>query len=58
MFVLVAGPPGSGKSTLARPLVEQLSLPLIAKGPIKEALMDVLGVRPASSRVARSDAPR
>ena len=43
MFVLVAGPPGSGKSTLARPLAEQLSLPLIAKDPIKEALMDVLG---------------
>jgi predicted kinase len=43
MFVLVAGPPGSGKSTLAQPLAEQLSLPLIAKDPIKEALMDVLG---------------
>jgi hypothetical protein len=43
MFVLVAGPPGSGKSTLAGPLAEQLSLPLIAKDPIKEALMDVLG---------------
>ena len=43
MFVLVAGPPGSGKSTLARPLAERLSLPLIAKDPIKEALMDVLG---------------
>lgn len=43
MFVLIAGPPGSGKSTLARPLAEQLSLPLLAKDPIKEALMDVLG---------------
>ncbi|HWK16995.1 MAG TPA: AAA family ATPase [Solirubrobacteraceae bacterium] len=43
MFVLIAGPPGSGKSTLARPLAEQLNLPLIAKDPIKEALMDVLG---------------
>jgi predicted kinase len=43
MFVLVAGPPGSGKSTLARPLAEQLNLPLMAKDPIKEALMDVLG---------------
>jgi predicted kinase len=43
MFVLVAGPPGSGKSTLAHPLAEQLRLPLIAKDPIKEALMDVLG---------------
>lgn len=43
MFVLVAGPPGSGKSTLARPLAQHLDLPLIAKDPIKEALMDVLG---------------
>jgi adenylate kinase family enzyme len=44
MFVLVAGPPGSGKSTLARPLAEQLNLPLMAKDPIKEALMDVRDV--------------
>jgi predicted kinase len=43
MFVLVAGPPGSGKTTLASPLAEHLRLPLIAKDPIKEALMDVLG---------------
>ena len=43
MFVLVAGPPGSGKSTLARPLAAELSLPLMAKDAIKEALMDVLG---------------
>jgi predicted kinase len=43
MFVLVAGPPGSGKSTLAGPLADHLGLPLIAKDPIKEALMDVLG---------------
>jgi AAA domain len=43
IFVLVAGPPGSGKSTLAQPLAEQLGLPLMAKDPIKEALMDVLG---------------
>ena len=43
MFVLVAGPPGSGKTTLANPLSEHLRLPLIAKDPIKEALMDVQG---------------
>src|ERR1700677_3498571 len=43
MFVLVAGPPGSGKTTLAHPLSEHLRLPLIAKDPIQEALMDVLG---------------
>ncbi len=43
-FVLVAGPPGSGKSTLARPLARELSLPLLAKDAIKDALIDVLGV--------------
>ena len=43
LFVLVTGAPGSGKSTLAAPLAEQLQLPLMAKDPIKEALMDVLG---------------
>jgi hypothetical protein len=39
VFVLVTGPPGSGKTTLAGPLAERLSLPLIAKDTIKEALM-------------------
>lgn len=42
-FVLVAGPPGAGKTTLAGPLAAELGLPLIAKDPIKEALMDALG---------------
>ncbi len=44
IFVLVAGPPGSGKSTLARPLARELSLPLLAKDAIKDALIGVLGV--------------
>jgi predicted kinase len=51
-FVLVAGWPGSGKSTLAAALAAELSLPLLAKDEIKEALMEGLG-RPgtvASSR--------
>jgi predicted kinase len=43
LFVLVGGPPASGKSTLAAPLAVELSLPLIAKDAIKEALMDALG---------------
>jgi predicted kinase len=38
-FVIVSGPPASGKSTLAPPLARQLSLPLVAKDTIKEALM-------------------
>lgn len=44
VFVLVAGPPGSGKSTLARPLARELSLPLLAKDAIKDALIGVLGL--------------
>ena len=41
MFVLVAGPPGSGKSTLASPLASELSLPLLVKDAIKDALIEV-----------------
>ncbi|MBV9338240.1 MAG: AAA family ATPase [Solirubrobacterales bacterium] len=44
LFVLVAGPPGSGKSTLAAPMARELSLPLLSKDAIKDALIDVLGV--------------
>jgi predicted kinase len=43
IFVLVAGPPGSGKSTLAQPLARELSLPLLAKDAIKDALIEALG---------------
>ena len=43
VFVLVAGPPGSGKSTLAAPLASELSLPLLVKDAIKDALIEVLG---------------
>jgi predicted kinase len=42
-FVLIAGWPGAGKSTLAAALAAELSLPLLAKDEIKEALMDGLG---------------
>lgn len=52
MFVLVAGPPGSGKSTLASPLARELSLPLLAKDAIKDALIEVLGV-PATVQDSR-----
>ncbi|MEM8578409.1 MAG: AAA family ATPase [Pseudomonadota bacterium] len=42
-IVLVAGAPGSGKSTLARPLAAALSMPLLSKDMIKEAITDALG---------------
>jgi predicted kinase len=42
LFVLVGGWPGSGKSTLARPLAAELSLCLLVKDEIKEALADAL----------------
>jgi len=44
LFVVVSGPPGSGKSTLAPVLARALSLPLVAKDTIKDALMTVLPV--------------
>jgi predicted kinase len=51
-FVLVAGWPGSGKSTLAAALAVELSLPLLAKDEIKEALMEGLG-RPETVAASR-----
>ncbi|HYW26678.1 MAG TPA: AAA family ATPase [Terriglobales bacterium] len=42
-LVVVSGPPASGKTTLAVPLASALSLPLVAKDTIKEALMDAVG---------------
>lgn len=43
MIVAVTGAPAAGKTTLAVPLAQRLSIPLLAKDPIKEALFDELG---------------
>jgi predicted kinase len=47
LLVLVAGAPASGKTTLARELSAALSLPLLSRDPITQALVESLG---ASSR--------
>jgi predicted kinase len=41
-IVVVSGPPASGKSSLSRSLATLLDLPLVAKDPVKQALMTVL----------------
>ncbi|HKY15083.1 MAG TPA: AAA family ATPase [Microthrixaceae bacterium] len=41
--MVVSGIPGSGKTTLARAVAQEMSLPMISKDTIKEALMDGLG---------------
>ena len=55
-IVFVGGAPGVGKTTLATALAEELGLPLIAKDPIKERLMDVLGAPDVASseRIGRA----
>jgi len=42
-LVIVSGPPASGKSILAEALSKQLSLPVISKDLVKEAMMNHLG---------------
>jgi predicted kinase len=42
-FVVVSGLAASGKTSLAQPLAQALSLPLISKDGIKEALFEAVG---------------
>lgn len=42
-LVIILGCPAGGKTTLARRLAAELSVPIISKDDIKEALFDVLG---------------
>jgi predicted kinase len=42
-LMIILGRPASGKTTLARRLAGELSLPILSKDDIKEALFDVLG---------------
>jgi hypothetical protein len=41
--IVVSGPPAVGKSTIARGLATRLTLPLLSRDAIKEALVDTLG---------------
>lgn len=44
LIIIINGLPAVGKTTLARKLAKDLSLPLICKDDIKEALFDALGI--------------
>ncbi|HWS64347.1 MAG TPA: AAA family ATPase [Steroidobacteraceae bacterium] len=42
-LMIILGCPASGKTTLARRLAAELTVPILSKDDIKEALFDVLG---------------
>lgn len=42
-LIIVSGPSASGKSTLSRKLAKDLTLPMISRDLIKEAMFDTLG---------------
>lgn len=56
LLVVVSGLPASGKSTVGRALGDQLSLPLLDKDEILEALFDSLGCEDPEQRYRLSRA--
>jgi predicted kinase len=52
-LILVNGLPGSGKTTLSRQLGEALSLPVISKGNLKEALAEIALGKVGSGRLGQ-----
>jgi predicted kinase len=55
-LIIIMGHPASGKTTLARRLAAELSVPILSKDDIKEALFDVLGFRDRERSRRFSDA--
>jgi SpoVK/Ycf46/Vps4 family AAA+-type ATPase len=53
-LVIISGPPATGKSVLAKALSQQLSLPVISKDLVKEAMMNHLGGPPEVGRATFS----
>jgi predicted kinase len=55
-LMIILGSPASGKTTLARRLADELSVPILSKDDVKEALFDVLGVADRADSRRLSDA--
>ncbi|MET1086242.1 MAG: AAA family ATPase [Arthrobacter sp.] len=52
-LILVNGLPGSGKTTLSRQLGQALSVPVISKDELKEALADIAAGKVGSGRLGQ-----
>jgi len=55
-LMIILGCPASGKTTLARRLAAELTVPILSKDDIKEALFDVLGFADREGSRRLSDA--
>jgi len=45
LLIIISGLPGTGKTTISKRIAKELSLPLINRDEIKEALFDTLGIK-------------